>query len=506
MSLVRLLRLLNLNKVTQVSFAEYNSKRNYVERVHAEENRVLSKHGPFSSKVPHTQVTPGTLEHRENMENMAEEVRKCVSEGSFGTAPLLAFRGIKCDEFVFDDQEELQTFLDLNEDGKEEFSPNRYSDKQGKIIETLSYIWGVDRQFSSKYIDDYRAINNDLVEGTRIAWLDKYTTSIYSINEDSNCIRYELQPIPDYLRWLKTGELHYLPLEERYLLKGEWDVIPGVYLPTRVLNLCFSVIPNPDDALVHQIALLSWIMPKEVRNYLAKVEDQLESQMKAELERRRWKSHPLYKTNTKDQLEAMCRILRIPVTPSLAKHNLATLICEKNGKSLPPQFSQPLYHGLLSAVPSTTSVISKLTVQELRSILKHHGYSRVGTKDQLVLRVFLLRNGKKAAVTAREEEQLKDLVNITVSVIFEQWTLSLTSHVYRKRSYTTGQQIPHFVAMPSHINSENDLQHLFNPLLEHLMEIRIRNEIETETILDQATLFRLLKYQVRNSLSRLGRR
>lgn len=26
-------------------------------------------------------------------------------------------------EFVFDDQEELQMFLDLNEDGKEEFSP-----------------------------------------------------------------------------------------------------------------------------------------------------------------------------------------------------------------------------------------------------------------------------------------------------------------------------------------------------------------------------------------------
>ena len=26
-------------------------------------------------------------------------------------------------EFVFDEQEELQMFLDLNEDGKEEFSP-----------------------------------------------------------------------------------------------------------------------------------------------------------------------------------------------------------------------------------------------------------------------------------------------------------------------------------------------------------------------------------------------
>ena len=80
--------------------------------------------------------------------------------------------------------------------------------------------------------------------------------------------------------------LHYLPLEERYSLRGEWDEIPGVYLPTRVLDLRFSVIPNPNDALVHQISLLSWITPKEVRNYPAKVEDQLDSQMKSELERR----------------------------------------------------------------------------------------------------------------------------------------------------------------------------------------------------------------------------
>lgn len=51
MCLVRLLNFLKLHKIKQVSFAEYHSKRNFVERVHAEENTVLSKHGPFSSKV-----------------------------------------------------------------------------------------------------------------------------------------------------------------------------------------------------------------------------------------------------------------------------------------------------------------------------------------------------------------------------------------------------------------------------------------------------------------------
>ena len=49
MFLIQLLRLLNLDKVTQVSFAEYHSKRNFVERVHAIEDEVLSRHGPFTA-------------------------------------------------------------------------------------------------------------------------------------------------------------------------------------------------------------------------------------------------------------------------------------------------------------------------------------------------------------------------------------------------------------------------------------------------------------------------
>ena len=74
MSIVRLLNFLKLDKVTQVSFAEYHSKRNFVERVHAEENRVLSKHGPFHSKPIHKNASVGSNEHMENMESVAEEV------------------------------------------------------------------------------------------------------------------------------------------------------------------------------------------------------------------------------------------------------------------------------------------------------------------------------------------------------------------------------------------------------------------------------------------------
>lgn len=50
MLLIRLLKFLDLDKASQRSFAEYLSKRNFVERVHTVENKVLSDHGHFLPK------------------------------------------------------------------------------------------------------------------------------------------------------------------------------------------------------------------------------------------------------------------------------------------------------------------------------------------------------------------------------------------------------------------------------------------------------------------------
>ena len=261
MCLVRLLNFLKLHKIKQVSFAEYHSKRNFVERVHAEENRVLSKHGPFS-KVVYPKASTGSKEHRANMERMTKEIRGCIIQGSFGGRPLHAFRGVKHCNFIFTDQNELHTFLDLNEQGKMQFCPAKYTANGGEMLTTLHMLWEVDEEFEGEYMRDYQTLHNELTEEGRTAWLDKYTTALYSAKEDVR--RYELQPIPDYLRWFKTSELHYLPLEERMLLLGPWDDIPSVYLPSKVWNLCFNIFQHPSDDIIHLISLLSWTTPQEV--------------------------------------------------------------------------------------------------------------------------------------------------------------------------------------------------------------------------------------------------
>ena len=111
MLLVRLLNFLDLDKATQRSFAEYLSKRNFVERVHTVENKFLSDHGPFSSKMVHAVAAPGSKEHNENMEHMAREVVDCIGKGVFKKDPIKCFRGGGSEEnYIFRDENELKSF------------------------------------------------------------------------------------------------------------------------------------------------------------------------------------------------------------------------------------------------------------------------------------------------------------------------------------------------------------------------------------------------------------
>lgn len=121
MLLVCLLKFLDLDKVTQRLFAEYLSKRNPVERVHAAENNALSSHGPFSSKMIHKNASPGSNPHKENMECMAREVIQCIGKGMYNKETIKCFRGIGLEEkFICRDEEGLKSFSLLSDERKEE--------------------------------------------------------------------------------------------------------------------------------------------------------------------------------------------------------------------------------------------------------------------------------------------------------------------------------------------------------------------------------------------------
>ena len=413
MCLVRFMLYLNLKKVIQVSFAEYHSKRNFVERVHAAENRALSSYGPFKNNAVYNTCTVGSTEHKSNMEHMAQEVRQCLLHASFGQRQLQCFRGVQKKDYVFDDEEKMDTFLSLTKENKKAFT-NVYSPTKSYIVNDLQLFWGVKQDYVGNYYHDYQLVRNEVhVGGNRTSWIDKYTTSIYNPAKAEVDNRYEYQPLPDYIRWRATGELHYLSLNQCKLLEmGPWNNIPGIFLPSHILQLCFSIVSNITCTEDHlkQFALMSWIPLSLCQEVYEKHLENVKNVIDSDVKREKWKEHPLYATKKRNQLEDICKSLKIPVHGNINKVELVQLISEHNNEA--PPHDKALYSGEIARIPTTQAAISKLPVSKLRAILKWHGISILGSKDELILRVQLLRAGKTASIFNKEEAELRQIIEI----------------------------------------------------------------------------------------------
>ena len=144
----------------------------------------------------------------------------------------------------------------------------------------------------------------------------------------------------------------------------------------------------------------------------------------------------------------------------MTKHQLVSLITKKREEEEPAECDQ-LYTGRLSDIPKAVTAINHLPVANLREILHHHGFQIFGTKDQLALRVYLLRHAQTAAITGREEEQIKDLINVFKLLILAQKKLQLSCHTYQMRTYTT-KTYHQRVSPPSSITISNS-QTFLNP-------------------------------------------
>ena len=378
MLLERLQRYLGIRKVMQVLFAEYHSKRNPVERVHASEERELAKHGPFSRVTEE----PNTPEHKQAMEGMAEQVREVFSHAKFGGEPILCVRGqVGRENFIFDDEEEMHTFLALTEQRKLE-CPLVYKTRRNALSTKLSNVWRVDDAFEAEYAEDYQLLNTDNGTDIKTAWRDKYTTTIF---DDSALIAIPtLQPVPDYVRWyLSGGKMHYLPFEQRRdLVDGPWNKIPELFLPSRILQLVFLSLPSLSSYGMQSISMLCWCPLEDVEKYLRKKADDMEKDFLDSTEKQLWRQHPLYK-QSRETLEAKCKEKGLQC--SGAKHRLVKRLASVDPSS--PSAVLEEYSGDISTISTAAKEIQKLTVGRLKAILHFHNVPTEGSKDQLVLRV-----------------------------------------------------------------------------------------------------------------------
>ena len=240
--------------------------------------------------------------------------------------------------------------------------------------------------------------------------------------------------MPDYLRWLETGELRYLPYELRVNLKeGIWDSIEGCFLPTHILDMAYLVLPEPPSAVIKSLGLLSWTTEEEVLKYYEEKKKELKQNMEDNLKKDQWKSHVLYSKKNKE-LVKICQERKLDVSGK--KHDLVERISANLGEKPPKQVE--LYTG--QTIPKTVSKLAKLQLSYLKTILRWYGLPSSGSKDSIVLNVSFVANNKRNLCFMRERKMLLDLVSMAKSLIIQekkQGLLLETPPTYRYRTFST---------------------------------------------------------------------
>lgn len=485
MLLVRLQRLLNLDRVVQLSFAEYHSKRNFVERVHATENKLLSRHGPFSSSEVHKDrnIQLGSKHHVDNMEKMTENVIDCLRQGRYHGKPLEVFRGVKNEWFLFNDELQLKDFLSRSEEAKHHCDLKYIIQKKSPLLPELVALWNIDENFEGKYIDDYRTLNNTKNrEVSRTAWIDRYICAVFRDDDEwrgRHLPRQEYQAIPDYIRWIQTnGELHYVSFERLQLLleHGSWQETPGLFRPDRLLDLLFTLNDTPLNDVYASLAVLVWLPQTTVEEYFKQKREQLRYDLEQDKLREKWRKHPLY-TKKVDELCALCKEKGLPTKGQ--KHHLVRQLVEVLGDT--QEESKPGYDGDLKRVQTSMSELRKLSIARIRYILNYHGITVCGTKEELVLRLFLVCHGKYHLCFEQEENEILRTIRLAEEILQEekrQFVLN-RDDVYRKRTYTTKKSESQ-LQVPYNTNFEN-MQRIFEPVKNYVQILRkIRIEKSTE--------------------------
>ena len=191
---------------------------------------------------------------------------------------------------------------------KSEYEGNYYPEKN-ELWQEVSMTWGLNEDFVGSYREDYERLENKFdEEGEQTCWSNKYSTIVVNVGEEiaDDCKEFLIkQPVPDYVRWFKTGgELHYIPLEKLATLNtGIIHGTFGAFLPSNVLELAYKVLKNDISSIISSIALLSWCTEEEVQRYYLEYSEKLNKSYENDKEREYWRQHESYKTKDKEGLK-----------------------------------------------------------------------------------------------------------------------------------------------------------------------------------------------------------
>ena len=121
--------------------------------------------GPFGKDtVWYRRYGIGDDKHKANMEHMAEEIRKCLANTQYGGSPYVAMHGIGGQQnFVFNDEEHLVSFLGKNENRKAD-DILQYHPIKNDLWSEVATVWDLDENYTGSYREDYQILQNTFHE------------------------------------------------------------------------------------------------------------------------------------------------------------------------------------------------------------------------------------------------------------------------------------------------------------------------------------------------------
>jgi hypothetical protein len=191
-----------------------------------------------------------------------------------------------------------------------------------------------------------------------------------------------------------------------------------------------KLFPDPDSDMFTRIGLLAWLPVDEVIKYYDAVKAKWETAYNDDKKRDKWRNHELY-VHRKEDLQKMC--YEHGLNAEGKKHDLVEKLAAQELETDVPD--DVVYSGDLSDIPDTLTLISKLSISLLREVCKIHGILYSGVKEELALRVFLLRHRRSYLALEKEREALMQLLSVIRSIIFEQKRIHLDKIYFRDRKY-----------------------------------------------------------------------
>lgn len=95
------------------------------------------------------------------------------------------------------------------------------------------------------------------------------------------------------------------------------------------------------------------------------------------------------------------------------------------------------YKGKIESIPGTLKALQNLPTAQMEYILNYNGLSITGSRDEIILRLALLKSGQYRLAFYHEQKEILDTISDAEKLILEQRHdyLQHPSDVYRKRTH-----------------------------------------------------------------------